>query len=207
MPPEVKARIFDAFYTTKPQGTGIGLSSVGRIMIAHGGSVRVESEVGVGTTFSLLFPLADVVTTADRKAPGWRATGRILVVDDEVLLAESIAMVLRSLGLTVDVAIGGEEALKIFHQVEEPYVAIMQDLTMPGMDGADTLLALRKAGLTAPAIVMSGLERNPALIRLPRSEYSSFLLKPFASKAIISAIRGVLEPTYTDFREPALADD
>jgi CheY-like chemotaxis protein len=207
MSPEVKARIFDAFYTTKPKGTGIGLSSVGRIMLAHGGSVRVDSEAGVGTTFSLLFPLADAVMTNERKAPGWRATGRVLVVDDEALLAESIAMVLRSLGLTVDVAIGGEESLRIFHEVEGPYVAIMIDLTMPGMDGADTLLALRKAGLTAPAIVMSGLERNPALVRLPRSEYSSFLLKPFASKAIISAIRGVLEPTYTDFREPALADD
>jgi nitrogen-specific signal transduction histidine kinase/ActR/RegA family two-component response regulator len=207
MTPEIKARIFDAFYTTKPSGTGIGLSSVGRIMAGHGGSVTVESEVGVGTTFTLLFPLADAVKTTGRKAPGWQAKGRVLVVDDEELLAESIAMVLRSHGLTVDVAIGGEAALKTFHEAEEAYVAVMQDLTMPDMDGADTLLALRKAGLTAPVILMSGLERNPALIRIPRSEYSTFLLKPFASKGIIAAVRGVLEPTSMDFREPALAEE
>lgn len=207
MSPEIQARIFDAFYTTKPSGTGIGLSSVGRIMTGHGGSVKVESEVGVGTTFTLLFPLTDVVKTTTRKAPGWRGKGRILVVDDEEMLAESIAMVLRAHGFTVDVAIGGKAALQFFHETEEPYVAVMQDLTMPGMDGADTLLALRRAGLTAPVVLMSGLERNPSLIRIPRHEYSTFLLKPFASKGIVSAIRGVLDPSYTDAPEPALADN
>jgi two-component system response regulator TctD len=161
----------------------------------------------VGTTFTLLFPLADAVKTTTRKAPGWQGKGRVLVVDDEELLAESIAMVLRSHGLSVDVAIGGEAALKTFHEAPEAYVAVMQDLTMPGMDGAQTLLALRNAGLTAPVILMSGLERNPALIRIPRREYSTFLLKPFSSKGIIAAVRGVLEPNHADLPEPVLTDE
>jgi len=206
MPTEIKERIFEPFFTTKPKGTGIGLSAVGRIMRGHGGSVNVDSTVGEGTTFTLLFPLQDVGLENASEKPRWRATGRVLVVDDESALAELIAHVLESHGLTVDVASGGDAALQLFRETEEPYVAVMLDLTMPGMDGAATLLALREAGLKAPVILMSGLERNLALYRISEGEYASFLRKPFGQASVVAAIRGVLEPSYNEELDPVLTE-
>ena len=199
MPPEVKARIFDPFFTTKPRGTGIGLALVGRTMRGHGGAVEVASTVGEGTTFTLLFPLASVPGQPERPTQ----KGRVLVVDDEEPLANLIAHVLQTQGFTVDVASGGKTALRLYHESPEPYAAVMLDLTMPGMDGVDTLLALRSAGLRSPVILMSGLERNLALYRIPHTAYSSFLRKPFASANVITAMRTVLDPSSAPDREEA----
>lgn len=203
MPPEVKARIFDPFFTTKPHGTGIGLALVVRTMRGHGGAVEVASIVGKGTTFTLLFPLA----TAPGQPERVTHKGRVLVVDDEEPLANLIAHVLETQGFSVDVASGGKAALRLHHDSPEPYAAVMLDLTMPGMDGVDTLLALRNAGLRSPVILMSGLERNLALYRIPHTAYSSFLRKPFASANVISAMRTVLDPAAVPDHEEAWAGD
>jgi len=204
MSPETRERIFEPFFTTKPKGTGIGLSTVRRIMRGHGGSVEVESAMGEGTTFTLLFPLQDVDLENASEKPRWKKTGRVLVVDDESSLAELIAHVLSTHGLTVDVANGGEAALRFFRETEKPYLAVMLDLTMPGMDGAATLSALREAGLKAPVILMSGLERNLALYRIAEGEYASFLRKPFGPASVVAAVRSVLEPSYREELDPML---
>lgn len=192
MPPEVKERIFEPFYTTKPRGTGIGLASVTRTLHSMGGTIAVDSSVGAGTTFTLLFPLA---ASPAPQRPDRPARGRVLVVDDEEPLAELIAQILASNGFGVDVASRGSAAIECLHASEEPYLAVMLDLTMPGMDGAETLRALRESGLKSPVILMSGLERNLALYRIPPDEYSAFLRKPFSPSNILAALREVLGPT------------
>ena len=192
MPPEVKERIFQPFYTTKPRGTGIGLASVTRTLHSLGGTIAVESAVGAGTTFTLLFPLTASPAPQPTRQP---AKGRVLVVDDEEPLAELIAQILTTNGFGVDVASRGAAAIECLHGSEEPYTAVMLDLTMPGMDGAETLKALRESGLQSPVILMSGLERNLALYRIPPDEYSAFLRKPFSPSNILAALREVLGPS------------
>jgi CheY-like chemotaxis protein len=204
MPPEVKERIFEPFYTTKPRGTGIGLASVSRTLHSLGGAIEVDSAVGVGTTFTLLFPLTD----SPAQQPSLPvAKGRVLVIDDEEPLAELIAQILASHGFRVDTASRGNSALQLLHDSGEPYIAVMLDLTMPGMDGAETLMALRGAGLKSPVILMSGLERNLALYRIPPGEYSSFLRKPFAPSNILTALRAALDPSHKETDESLLLVD
>ena len=115
--------------------------------------------------------------------------------DDEEPLAELIAQILTTNGFGVDVASRGAAAIECLHGSEEPYTAVMLDLTMPGMDGAETLKALRESGLQSPVILMSGLERNLALYRIPPDEYSAFLRKPFSPSNILAALREVLGPS------------
>ena len=201
MPLEVQERIFEPFYTTKPNGTGIGLASVRRTMHSLGGAIEVASEVGAGTTFILLFPLTESSAQQPRLSKG---KGRVMVVDDEEPLAELMAQVLITNGYSVDVANGGKSAIELLRNAEEPYVAIMLDLTMPGMDGAETLMALRGAGSKSPVILMSGLERNLALYRVPPGEYSSFLRKPFSPANILAALRAVLDPSSQETDESFL---
>jgi nitrogen-specific signal transduction histidine kinase/ActR/RegA family two-component response regulator len=206
MSPEVKDRIFEPFYTTKPHGTGIGLASVRRTLHSLGGAIEVESEIGAGTLFTLLFPLVD---SSAQASPTRARKGRVMVVDDEEPLAELMAQVLTTHGYDVDVASGGKAAMDLLLVSRDAYVAIILDLTMPGMDGAETLMALRGAGLKSPVILMSGLERNLALYRVPRGEYASFLRKPFSPANILSALQAVLDPSSqgTDESVLMLEDD
>jgi two-component system, cell cycle sensor histidine kinase and response regulator CckA len=189
MTAEVKTRIFEPFFTTKPTGTGIGLSAAVDIMRDHGGRIDVESEVNVGTLFTLLLPLA--ISARPAFAP--RSKGRILIVDDWEPLRTMMARVVRSQGFDVDEAEDGDIALALHRDAVVPYIAVLLDLTMQGIDGATTLAGLRKAGLVAPIILMSGMEKNPVLSRIAPHEYARFLQKPLTADVIIAAIRAAVD--------------
>jgi CheY-like chemotaxis protein/anti-sigma regulatory factor (Ser/Thr protein kinase) len=152
VPPELRQRIFDAFFTTKPadRGTGLGLPLCQEIVQAHGGSIDVGEEEGGGALFRIELPISEaapaVVEPPPPAAP--EVTGRtILVVDDEPEVAEVLADSLRISGHQVDVALGGVAGLERLGN--RRYDLVFTDMKMPDLDGR---ALFRQAGSLDPAL-------------------------------------------------------
>ncbi len=144
------SRIWDPFWTTKPEGegTGLGLSVVHGIVSAHGGTIDVTSDVGGGTTFTLHLPVAQAESTTKRTTSTGLVVGEaatnpldILVVDDETSITAFLSQYLGSRGHAVLAAHSGSEALSLARH--SAFDVVVCDLRMPGMDGIETMRALR----------------------------------------------------------------
>ncbi len=138
IPPEIRPRIFESFFTTKPagEGTGLGLSLCQNIIRGHGGTIRVESPPGQGAIFQIALPV-DSGPRGELKAPGAEPTPirakRILVVDDEPTIAKMLMSILSADGHQVDTAANGALALEKLR--ERAYDLILSDIKMPELDG------------------------------------------------------------------------
>ncbi len=142
-----KSRLFEPFFTTKSaeQGTGLGLASVYGIVKNHGGFITVDSELGMGTTFSLHFPAASLATnprlaptlSAALPEPVVRGLGTVLVVDDEPQLVAVYGRLLKKLGYDVLTAPGGREAIELVRQHGSRIRLVILDMIMPGMTGRE----------------------------------------------------------------------
>jgi PAS domain S-box-containing protein len=152
--PELLGRIFDPFFTTKPVGvgTGLGLPICRGIVQTHGGEITVDSKPGHGATFTLTFPASKLSPIVPRKsdrtpidAAVSRARGRVLVVDDESVVAHTLKVLLQGEHDLV-VAQSGAEALELLRKDPEAgsYDAILCDLMMPGMTGMELFEVLRR---------------------------------------------------------------
>ncbi len=132
---ETLPRIFDPFFSTKPEGTGLGLSVSYAIAQAHGGDLRVQSEKGLGTTFTLFLPIA-----APREE---EVLERILLVDDDPEVAEAIAAMLTKEGLEVSRASTGREALQML--ATAAWDGIFLDVRLPDLSGPDVYAELERS--------------------------------------------------------------
>jgi signal transduction histidine kinase len=185
IPPEVQARIFEPFFTTKPQGegTGLGLSLCRRTLEEHGGTITIESEVGRGATFRLELPVAErPAPTAEAAAPESLppvAGKAILIVDDEVDLAATLAEALRDDGYQVGVADNGAAALEMLGK--RAYDMVLSDTKMPKLDGEHFYAEIERRfpGLRGRIVFVTGdiLSREKREF-LQRSR-APHLLKPF----------------------------
>ncbi len=190
MPPEVRARIFEPFFTTKGEGrgTGIGLATVIRIVQAHGGFLRVESEPGQGTTFEVFLPRAvedEVAVIAAPKAVV-RGNGElVLAVDDEHAICELIEVGLGANGYRVLTAADGAEALRVFGRNSCDVKLIITDAAMPGMDGLALVRQLRAQRPDLRIIVASG---EPVTIDPNEAGAIGFLQKPFTLDELGAAV-------------------
>jgi eukaryotic-like serine/threonine-protein kinase len=198
MAPELRDRAFEPFFTTKPLGggTGLGLTMVYTFMKACGGFLDLTSEVGRGTTFRLYFPLSAPPPSSRLPQPPRRtrppvapAPETVLVVDDDPLVARSIAKVLSRNGYEVLVAIGSEAAIAVMETQGRSVGVAVLDVLMPGMSGPQLgeLLVERNAGLKL--LYVSGFA--PQSIGL--TEPSQLLQKPFSALELVSRVRHVLE--------------
>jgi two-component system cell cycle sensor histidine kinase/response regulator CckA len=143
-------KIFDPFYTTKEKGSGLGLSTSFSIAKRHGGTIQVESEMGVGTTLDVYLPASERdprVGETERGRP-LRGEGKILVVDDDEGVRRSAEKVLKRLGYRVEVAKDGAEGIGIYEKAmkgKRPFDAVIMDLTIPGgMGGKEAIKELKK---------------------------------------------------------------
>jgi CheY-like chemotaxis protein len=143
MSPEIAGSIFERFFTTKPSGTGLGLAVCREIVASVGGAISVESELGAGTVFRFTLPIAgtvDAVPPAEKRITGPFRRGRILVIDDEELVALAIKRILDD--QVVVTATSGKAALELIAR-DEDFDVIFSDLGMPNMTGVELFEALR----------------------------------------------------------------
>jgi signal transduction histidine kinase/CheY-like chemotaxis protein len=192
MSPEVLAKAMDPFFTTKPKGkgTGLGLARVYGTVQALGGKVLLSSRPGEGTTASLLLPAAQYAKDPAPAAPAVVANvperQAILVVDDDVLVQDSVRALLEARGHTVTVAASGADALACLESGLKPDLVVM-DERMPGLTGHQTALRLRGAYPRLPVVLTTGY-LDPATAEIlgavPRLRV---LLKPYLFPQLLAA--------------------
>ena len=196
MSPEIQARIFEPFFTTKFTGRGLGLSAMQGIVRGHKGGIRVYSELGKGTTFKLIFPAGLDVAPAWREedeSVGWTGSGTILVVDDEEGVRAVADALLRSMGFEVIQATDGLEALEKFQAGRGAIKAVLMDLTMPHMDGAETFRELRRLDPHCRVVLTSGYNEQDAIHDFLGKGLAAFVQKPFHYADLMRALRKALE--------------
>lgn len=188
-----KARIFDPFFTTKANGRGLGLASVRGIIKSHGGTVSVESKLGVGTRIRVGFPASRRPVD---KGPGpgeeptpERGSGTLLVVDDDPEVRNVVASGLEMRGFRVITAEDGYRGVELFNDHRAEIHATVLDLTMPGLDGAEVLAEIRQADPQAPVVLSSGFMENAAHANLDHDDRTIFLQKPYRTDSLLLALR------------------
>jgi two-component system, cell cycle sensor histidine kinase and response regulator CckA len=195
--------IFDPYFTTSQQGSGLGLASSYSVVRRHCGHLGVESALGAGTTFAVYLPASrrqpainPATTEASRSGEG-----RVLVMDDEAVIRETAGDLLGHLGYEVDFAVSGEEAIRKYEAAIRaglPYRLVMMDLTVPGgMGGREAVRWLLDLDPAARVVVSSGFAGDPAMTDYERYGFSGALIKPYNLKELVRTINRLLgEPEY-----------
>ncbi|MBT7691964.1 MAG: response regulator [Gemmatimonadales bacterium] len=192
MGPETQERIFDPFFTTKFTGRGLGLAAVTGIVNGHSGVISLESELGVGTTFTVLLPrkeAPDVKTADSNAATPSGARKKILVVDDEADLRQLFGRTLRLEGFDALMASNGQEALDLIRESPSAIDCVLLDVSMPQLDGEETYRELRALREDLPVIVISGHPEDEVLERFKGSSLLGVLPKPVKLDHLIATIR------------------
>ncbi len=197
--PDKLKRIFDPFYTTKDvgKGTGMGLAVIHGIMRSHGGHILVETGVGVGSTFRLLFPPASEEIAAPQEpspSSGTAPPGQgehILVLDDEPDLADYLGDLLESNGYMVTVMNHSREALELFRENPDEFVLLVTDQTMPEMTGIEMLTKMRELRPGLPVILNTGFSED-----IDNDTAAAmgihYLDKPVMAKSLLQAVAELL---------------
>jgi PAS domain S-box-containing protein len=189
-------RIFDPLFTTKESqgGTGFGLATCKNFVEAAGGRVSVETELGVGTTFTLLLPACDPVEPAARRAAGHierQVSGSVLLAEDEPSVRRLVASSMRRAGYVVVEAENGDVALRLFEAAPTRFDLLVTDVVMPLLGGPELSRRVATLRPELPVLFVSGYpaDLDP---RVLESDRVGFLPKPFTASALLDAVDGLL---------------
>jgi len=194
------AKVFDPYFTTKAQGSGLGLASAYSIVRKHEGQIVVESEPGKGTVFRLWLPAVSVSAPGPAKgATGSRSPfrARVLFMDDEPSIRSMAVIFMERLGYDCVVAIDGAEAVRKYQEAMDAgrkYEVVVMDLTVPGgMGGREAMEHLRQMDPGVCAIVSSGYSRDPVLANYQVHGFQAVLPKPYGLEQLTKVMRQALD--------------
>lgn len=193
MSEEEMGKIFDPFFTSKTIGRGLELAVSMGLVRSWGGMIFVKSALKKGSCFSVLLPLVvggfpdqSKILNEDRNI---NTAGSVLLVDDDAVLLEIMEHVLQNLGFKVFVAGSGKEAVVLLQKHQDIIDCLITDLSMPDMDGWETLVALRKIQPDLPAVLSSGYDEKQAMSGDHDESFQGFLHKPY-TKADLNSVLG-----------------
>ncbi|MBN2290092.1 MAG: PAS domain-containing protein [Candidatus Glassbacteria bacterium] len=200
IPRENLPKIFDPYFTTKKEGSGLGLASSYSIIEKHGGHIEVDSELGVGTRFQVFLPAAS--GQPGRKKDVQRQLlgekGKILIMDDDLAIRSVVAEMLKLIGHEVEAVGDGMEAVESYKKAKDsskPFDAVIMDLTIPGAQGGkEAIRKLLEIDPEVKAIVSSGYAEDPVLSEFRKYGFSGIVPKPYRLeklKEVLSEVIGV----------------
>ncbi len=201
MTPEIMEKIFDPFFTTKDvdEGTGMGLATVQGIVEQHDGLIKVASTPGAGTTFSLYFPVAEPGQhqIPQREVTLQRGSERILLVEDNKVLAHVNATMLAEMGYQVDIETSSPQALKRLSNGTERFDLVITDQTMPELTGDELAKEVRALYPHLPIILCTGYCNNITSQDAKRLGLTAFCMKPLDMPQLLKIVRAALDDRKT----------
>ena len=190
-------RIFDPFFTTKGmgRGTGLGLASVYGILKAHSGYIDVKSKKGHGTTFSIYLPASEkkVIEERQKRAEVLMGTGTVLLVDDEDMILDVGAQMLRTLGYKVLLARSAKEAIELYKTNKDKIDMVILDMVIPDMGGGETYNKMKEINSNVKVLLSSGYSVNGHAREILERGCDAFIQKPFDIKGLSQKISEILD--------------
>jgi CheY-like chemotaxis protein len=198
MSEETKQRIFEPFFTTKKdrKGTGLGLAMVYGIIKNHRGYIDVDSELGVGTTFSIYLPASDkqLEETKNNNSGQIRlGTETILVAEDEDIMRELLVEMLDSGGYQVISVENGQEALKVYRERFDQIDLVILDMAMPELNGKEAFKRFKEINPEVKVLLSSSYNQDGNTQEILRDGVLGFLQKPYGVNDILDKIRTVID--------------
>lgn len=195
--PTLVEKIFDPYFSTKQEGSGLGMAVTLAVINKHKGHIECDSTPGTGTTFTIYLP-AVRKTISDRSHvfAEHKGNGRIMIMDDEEMIRTLTASMLKSCGYEVVHAKNGEEALDLYKEAmtdAQPIDVVIMDLTIPGgLGGQETINKLKEIDPNVTAIVSSGYSNDPVMANFKEYGFKGCLTKPYLMGALTDAVSKVM---------------
>lgn len=194
------SNIFDPYFSTKQEGSGLGLATTYSIVKNHHGYISVESEIDRGTTFEIYLPASKKMVTQieneQKQDIKHKGAGSILVMDDETLVLKVSKRILGSMGYEVEFAKDGHEAIDIYYTAfssNNPFDLVILDLTIPGsMGGAETIPEILKINPEAKIAVSSGYSNDPVMANYKDHGLAGIIPKPYRQSQMAELLNNVL---------------
>ena len=182
--------IFEPYFTTKQQGSGLGLATVYSIIKRHGGHIAVYSEVDKGTVFTIYLPASpeETIEIKDKEKDRHTGQGKILIMDDQESILKMVGRILNRMGYEAAFAKDGAQAIEIYKEAlssETPFDLVILDLTVPGgMGGAKTIVELLKINPKVKAVVSSGYSNDPIMSNYEDYGFCGIAPKPYTKNQL-----------------------